>query len=41
MDQLMGKARSQLEAMKADLAKVPFPEHFLMMKLGKAETDHD
>ena len=41
MDQLMGKARSQLEAMEAELAKVPFPEHSLMMKLRNAMTDHD
>ena len=41
MDRLKGKVRSQLEAMEADLAKVPFPEHSLMMKLGNAMTDQN
>ena len=41
MDQQIGKARSQLEAMRAESAKVPFPEHFLMMKLENAETDQE
>ena len=41
MDQLIGKARSQLEAMRAESAKVPFPEHSVMMKLKNAETDQE
>ena len=39
MERLKGNVRSQVEAMEADLVKVPFPEHLLTMKLGKAEID--
>ena len=41
MNHLKGNLRSQMEAMEADLVKVPFPEYLLTMKLRNAETDRN